>query len=81
MSLTPEIAPGVDLNDREIQVLDGISQGMTAYQIGTRLGLTENTIRTYSMRIRVKLRANSSAHAVRLGFDHGYLKARKETPQ
>lgn len=75
MSLAPNIGPGMALNDREIQVLDGISRGLTAYQIGTRLGLTENTVRTYSTRIRVKMRALSSPHAVRLGFELDYLKA------
>lgn len=81
MSLAPNIVPDAALNDREVQVLEGISRGLTAYQIGSRLGLTENTVRTYSLRVRVKLRALSSAHAVRLGFDLGYLTVReREAP-
>lgn len=77
MSLATNIGPDMDLNERELQVLAGIARGLTAYQIGKRLGLTENTIRTYSMRIRVKMGALSSAHAVALGFENGYLLVRE----
>lgn len=77
MSIAPNITPDMRLNDREVQVLDGIARGLTARQIGTRLGLTENTVRTYALRIRIKMRARSSAHAVALRFVRGYLEVRE----
>ena len=39
--------PGVDLTDRERQVLELIAEGLTNRQIGERLDLMEKTVKNY----------------------------------
>jgi DNA-binding CsgD family transcriptional regulator len=75
-----DVEAGSRLNAHEIDILNGIARGLTARQIGKELQVTENTIRTYSKRIRIKLRALNSAHAVALGFAGRYLKVRQVKP-
>lgn len=72
-----KIALGDPLTERELRVLELTAQGHASQRIGTMLGLTENTVLTYRKRIRVKLGAACSAHAVAIGFVKGYLDAAK----
>jgi DNA-binding NarL/FixJ family response regulator len=66
------IADGIDrqresvsvLTDRERQVLSVAAQGLTARQIGSRLGLRERTVTTHLSRIYKKLGAAGRLHAI-----------------
>lgn len=40
---------------RELQVLDLISRGLTAQEIGARIGLAQRTIESYTDKLREKL--------------------------
>lgn len=71
-----DVIPGAHLNAREIQILNGLARGLTSRQIGTELGITETTVWTYGKRIRIKLQAHNTPHAVALGFVRGYLAVR-----
>lgn len=62
------------LTMRELQVLQGMSQGMTNKEIGKDLYLSEDTIKTHARRLYRKLRARDRAHAVALGFRLGILR-------
>jgi DNA-binding NarL/FixJ family response regulator len=53
---------------RELEVLQLISEGLVNREIGERLFLSEETIKSHVRRLLVKLQARSRAHAVAVGF-------------
>ena len=57
-----------DLTGREREVLALLANGLRDRQIATRLGVSENTVRTHARHLLVKLGASSRAHAVAIGF-------------
>ena len=65
--------PGVQLTERELQVLTGMSQGMSNNQIGRQLYLSEDTIKTHARRLFRKLDVHDRAQAVALGFRRGLV--------
>ena len=58
---------------REIEVLQLISDGLVNRDIGTRLFLSEETVKSHVRHILAKLRARSRAHAVAVGFRRGLI--------
>lgn len=71
--LKPEPHRPVQLQPREAQVLFGMAYGLDNLTIGMELGLAEDTVKTYAKRLFRKLGAEDRAHAVALGYQHGYL--------
>ncbi|TKV57344.1 response regulator transcription factor [Nakamurella flava] len=69
--LTPKVPD--NLTEREMQVLRGMADGRTNREIGRELFLTEDTIKTHSRRLFVKLDARDRAHAVAQGLRRGYI--------
>ena len=61
------------LTERELQVLTGMSQGMSNNQIGRQLYLSEDTIKTHARRLFRKLDVHDRAQAVALGFRRGLV--------
>jgi DNA-binding NarL/FixJ family response regulator len=61
------------LSTREQQVLEAVAEGLTAEQIGRRLHLSRETVRSHVKTLRQKLGAADRAHAVTLGFRAGVL--------
>jgi DNA-binding NarL/FixJ family response regulator len=60
---------GIDeLTERELQILRGMSQGMSNAEIGRELFLSEDTIKTHARRLFQKLGARDRAHAVAMGM-------------
>lgn len=69
------LAPGNrSLSDRELQVLRGISRGMNNREIGHRLNLSEDTVKTHNRSMFRKLGAIDRANAVDLGWRQGILR-------
>jgi DNA-binding NarL/FixJ family response regulator len=64
---------GPSLTDRELQVLQGMSRGRSNGEIGEELFLSEDTIKTHARRLFKKLGARDRAHAVAVGFRHGFV--------
>jgi DNA-binding NarL/FixJ family response regulator len=62
-----------ELTHREREVLQLISQGLGNREIGQRLFLSEETVKSHVKSLLEKLQARSRAHAVTLGFQHGFL--------
>ena len=58
---------------REIEVLQLISDGLVNREIGDRLFLSEETIKSHVRHLLVKLQARSRAHAVAVGFRRGLI--------
>lgn len=60
--------PESSLTEREIQVLELVSEGLVNREIGERLFLAEETVKSHLRHLLVKLEARSRAHAVAIGF-------------
>src|SRR5919109_3936658 len=58
---------------REIEVLQLISEGLVNREIGKRLFLSEETVKSHVRHLLSKLQARSRAHAVAVGFRRGLL--------
>jgi DNA-binding NarL/FixJ family response regulator len=64
---------GVNLTEREMQVLRGMSQGKSNGQIGRELYLSEDTVKTHARRLFRKLGVRDRAQAVAHGFRRGLV--------
>lgn len=71
----PHAPPPTDyrLSQRETQVLDGMSRGMSNGAIGRELYLSEDTIKTHARRLFRKLHASDRAQAVAVGLRAGLI--------
>ncbi len=63
----------INLTEREMQVLRGMSQGKSNGQIGRELYLSEDTVKTHARRLFRKLSAADRAQAVAQGFRCGLV--------
>jgi DNA-binding NarL/FixJ family response regulator len=59
--------------NREVEVLQLISEGLVNREIGTRLFLSEETVKSHVRHLLAKLQARSRAHAVAVGFRRGLI--------
>ena len=62
-----------DPTGREIEVLQLISDGLVNREIGQRLFLSEETVKSHVRHLLAKLQARSRAHAVAVGFRRGII--------
>jgi DNA-binding NarL/FixJ family response regulator len=58
---------------RELEVLQLVSDGLVNREIGERLFLSEETVKSHVRHLLVKLQARSRAHAVAVGFRRGLI--------
>ena len=58
---------------REVEVLQLISDGLVNREIGVRLFLSEETVKSHVRHLLAKLQARSRAHAVAVGFRRGLI--------
>jgi DNA-binding NarL/FixJ family response regulator len=61
------------LTEREQQVLEGMSRGLSNGEIGQELFLSEDTVKTHARRLFRKMGTHDRAHAVAQGFRWGLL--------
>lgn len=74
--------PG-DLTDRQKQILTLTACGLTNAQIGARLYLSVDTVKTHIVRTRQVLGASNAAHAVAIAITRGFITfdlSRQESP-
>jgi DNA-binding CsgD family transcriptional regulator len=64
---------GQDPTAREIEVLQLISDGLVNREIGQRLFLSEETVKSHVRHLLAKLQARSRAHAVAVGLRRGLI--------
>lgn len=62
------------LSDREVEVLTHAAEGLTARDIGERLGLTERTVSTHLHRIYTKLGVGNRMGAVQAATQRGLIR-------
>ena len=65
--------PDERLSGREIDVLRLVAEGLGNAEIGARLGVSENTVKTYLKRVMQKLRCHTRAEAAALAARRGLL--------
>ena len=58
---------------RETEVLQLIADGLANREIGDRLHLSEETVKSHVRHLLAKLEARSRAHAVAVGFRRGLI--------
>ncbi len=63
----------IDLTQREEQILECISHGMTVKEIASCLYLSPHTVITYRRNLLRKLDAPNGAGLVRKAFEYGFL--------
>ncbi|MEV8511188.1 LuxR C-terminal-related transcriptional regulator [Dactylosporangium sp. NPDC051484] len=63
----------VELTERELQVLRGMSDGKSNAEIGRELFVSEDTVKTHARRLFRKLGARDRAHAVAAAFRAGLV--------
>lgn len=66
-----DLAQTTRLSPRELECLQWISEGKTAWECGQILGISEHTVRCYLEAARHKLNAVSNTHAVSLAHSAG----------
>ena len=64
---------GQDPTAREIEVLQLVADGLVNREIGERLYLSEETVKSHVRHLLAKLQARSRAHAVAVGFRRGLI--------
>lgn len=64
----------VEFTDRELQVLQGMSEGKSNLEIGRDLFLSEDTVKTHARRLFRKLGVQHRAQAVAYGFRCGLVR-------
>ncbi|PJE25754.1 two component transcriptional regulator, LuxR family [Pseudooceanicola antarcticus] len=65
--------PGPDLSTREIEVLSGLTAGLSNKEIARDLGLQEVTVKLHMQRLCRKLGARNRTHAALIGRDIGLV--------
>jgi DNA-binding NarL/FixJ family response regulator len=66
--------PAVVLSERELEVLDCLADGLTTLQIGSRLFISDNTVKTHIRHILEKLESANRTEAVGKATQLGLLK-------
>jgi len=62
------------LTEREVEVLCLLAQGLSGTEVGQRLYLSRNTVRTHVKRMRAAVGARNVAHMVAIGYHTGVLR-------
>jgi DNA-binding NarL/FixJ family response regulator len=65
--------PGTPLSPRELEVLALVAEGLSNPEIGAKLYLTADTVKSHIKRAARKLSARNRAHVVWLAVQRGYL--------
>lgn len=69
----PTARRGIDLTARELQILGHVAEGRSYGEIGAKLFISRDTVKTHAKRLFRKLDATGRAHAVAQAFRRGVL--------
>lgn len=70
--------PAPLLSDRELEVLECMVEGLTTQQIGARLFISDNTVKTHVRHIFEKMEVSNRAEAVGKAMQMGMIKKKEE---
>jgi DNA-binding NarL/FixJ family response regulator len=68
---TPQASPLASLTEREREVLELVTEGLSNAEIGDRLSLAEKTVKHYMTAVLEKLNARSRVEAALIGYRAG----------
>jgi DNA-binding NarL/FixJ family response regulator len=71
VAVQADVQVRLGISRREIQVLGGISQGLSNTEIGRELYLSDNTVKSHARRLFGKLGVHERAHAVACAYRVG----------
>lgn len=60
-------------SEREMQILPLIAEGLSNDEIGAKLHITEDTVKTHLRHLFKRWAARNRAHCVHLGYQYGIL--------
>ena len=63
------------LSDRQIEILQIVSEGKTYKEVGERLGITERTVKYHMSRIMELLQTENRAQAISYAYQNGYMES------
>lgn len=66
--------PRPDVTPRELEVLTLVAEGLSTREIGRRLWITEETVKTHIRRLHDRLGARTRAQAVAIAYQRGILR-------
>lgn len=72
-AITSPPAPGRDLTERELDVLELLVQGLSNSEIAARLGVSPNTVKNHLRSIYSKLDVSTRTAATTLAIKHGLV--------
>jgi two-component system, NarL family, nitrate/nitrite response regulator NarL len=72
---SPAIPRELDLTKRELEVLEGLAEGLTGAELAAKLVISPKTVGSHVQRILAKLGVHSRAHAVALAYQSGMLES------
>jgi ATP/maltotriose-dependent transcriptional regulator MalT len=72
-ALNEERLKDLGITRRELEILELIAQGMSNREIGDKLFVSENTVKTHSSRLFDKLGAKRRTQAVQIGKELGLI--------
>lgn len=61
------------LTEREIEIIDALSQGLSSDEISVKLFISTFTVNTHRRNAMEKLKARNAAHLVRICFEEGII--------
>ncbi len=61
------------MSDREMQVLEKLSQGLTAHEVGLELFISHHTVISHRRSLLQKLDAINTAHLIRMAYERKIL--------
>lgn len=65
------------LTPRELQVLQGVADGLSSKHIAEHLGVSVHTVRTHVQRVLAKLGAHTRVRAIAVALDEGLVEQRR----
>lgn len=72
-AITSPPAPGRDLTERELEVLELLAQGLSNSEIAEQLGVSPNTVKNHLRSIYSKLDVSTRTAATTLAIKHGLV--------
>lgn len=68
-----DVGHGVDLSEREMEVIRLIAQGFTTKEVGAQLGVSAKTVETYKTRSMEKLGLRGRVELVKVAVERGWI--------
>jgi DNA-binding CsgD family transcriptional regulator len=78
IAIVKPVPPPAHISDKELVILELVSQGLTRDQVAERIGVSPDTVKTHLARLRERWNARSSAQLVAIAKDAHLLPPRTQ---